>query len=38
MRRHTYAVGAPVTATAVAPSCGSGTEPVPAPFTLRARP
>jgi hypothetical protein len=38
MRRHSYAVGAPATAAVVAPNYGSGTEPVPAPFILRARP
>jgi len=37
MRRHTYAVGAPATATAVAPNYGPGTEPALVPFTLRAR-
>jgi hypothetical protein len=37
MRRHRYAVGATVIVAAITPSCGSGTEPAPAPFTLRAR-
>jgi hypothetical protein len=36
MRRHMSAVGAPAAA-AGAPSCGLGTQPAPALFTLRAR-